>query len=233
MTITYPIDILSEFPGWTTSFDILPRMEYSRTAARRTIVKELGPGLWRLSAQSRVMRPNELEYWRARLLTLEHGLQTFIGFNKSRCYPIADPGGTKLTTGLAGLSLYLNFLTDESFIKSATVPQGIMAVGVDNKTLRIGGFPPGYVLSAGDYISYVVASGERFLRQVVAGGTADSVGVTPFIEVRPHLAYGTLAGQAVTVLKPWVPMMLVPGTVSTVSELNGRGRVSFEAMEAK
>lgn len=53
------------------------------------------------------------------------------------------------------------------------------------------------------------------------------------VTVTPHLSAGTLAGQAVDISKPSVLMALVPGSVSTASGLNGRGTVSFEAVEAR
>ena len=67
MTITYPLDLLSDFPGWTTKFEPMLRQEQSRTAAGRTYTKDLGPSLWQLTAVSKPLKPNELDYWRARL----------------------------------------------------------------------------------------------------------------------------------------------------------------------
>jgi hypothetical protein len=89
MTITYPLDksFLADLPGITTDFDLLWRQEQSRTAGGRTVVKDFGSPLWRLSAQSRSLKPNELDHWRARLTTLENGLKTFRAFPKIRWFP--------------------------------------------------------------------------------------------------------------------------------------------------
>lgn len=96
MTITYPLstDFLHDFPGWTTEFDLLWRQEQSRMALGMTIVKDMGSPLWRMSVSSISLRSNELDYWRARLTSLENGLKTFRAFPKSRCYPIAYPNGS-------------------------------------------------------------------------------------------------------------------------------------------
>lgn len=99
MTITYPLDLLAIFPGWSTEFELQHRQEQSRQANGRTIVKDLGSPLWRASYQSRSLRPNELDAWRARLASLENGLQTFKGFALSRCRPILHPGAASLPTG--------------------------------------------------------------------------------------------------------------------------------------
>lgn len=99
MAITYPLDLLAYFPGWSTEFDQLSRDEFSRTANGRTIPKNLGSPLWRASYQSRSLKPNELDEWRARLASLENGQKTFKGYPMSRCRPILHPGSTALPVG--------------------------------------------------------------------------------------------------------------------------------------
>lgn len=99
MTIAYPVDLLASFPGWTTSFELMWRQEQSRSAGGRTIVKDLGDPLWQLTAQSRQLDINELDYWRARLEAMENGIQTFYGRSMSRCRPINHPGSSTLPTG--------------------------------------------------------------------------------------------------------------------------------------
>lgn len=99
MTITYPLDLLDGFPGWPTEFELLYRQEHSRQENGRTIVKDRGSPLWRASYQSRSLKPNELDAWRARLASLENGLQTFKGYALSRCRPILHPGSSALPTG--------------------------------------------------------------------------------------------------------------------------------------
>lgn len=131
MAITYPYDILAEFPGWSTDFDLAYRQETSRTAIGQTFVKDLGSPLWTASYQSRVMRPNELDAWRARLKALEGGLKQFRGRPASRCYPIAYPNGT----GMGDVS-------------AVTVG----SIGANRNTIGLSGLPGGYVASVGDYL---------------------------------------------------------------------------------
>lgn len=97
--ITYPLDILATWPGWSTEFDLLYRQEQSRQANGRTLVKDFGSPLWRASCVTRSLRPNELDEWRARLASLENGLQTFRGYALSRCRPQAHPGSSVLPVG--------------------------------------------------------------------------------------------------------------------------------------
>lgn len=146
MPITYPFDLLADFPGWSTEFDLLWRQEQSRQANGRTIVKDMGSPLWRASYQSRNMKPNELDYWRARLAAMENGLKTFLGRPLSRCRPINHPG-------------------------SAALPGGTLSsIGGDRKTVTIGGLT-GITLRVGD----MVQIGTRDLHHLVdvAGATME------------------------------------------------------------
>lgn len=155
MAITYPYDILADFPGWSTDFDLAYRQEISRTAIGQTFVKDFGSPLWTASYQSIVLRPNELDAWRARLKALEGGLQQFRGRPTSRCYPIAYPNGT----GMGSVS-------------AVTVG----SIATDRKTVGLSGLPVGYVASVGDYIQI----GGNNLHQIVSV-SGPSVEVRPHL----------------------------------------------------
>lgn len=142
MAITYPYPILDTFPGWSTEFDLLYRQELSRTAGGVTTVKDLGSPLWMATYQSRSMRPNELDAWRARLKGLEGGLKQFLARPTSRCYPIAYPKGQ----GIGNVAA----------VK-------IASIGADRKTITLSGLPSGYKVSVGDYLQI----GARNLHQIV------------------------------------------------------------------
>lgn len=142
MAITYPYDLLSTFPGWSTDFDLAYRQETSRTAIGQTFVKDFGSPLWTAAYQSRSMRPNELDAWRARLKALEGGLKQFRGRPTSRCYPIAYPNGT----GMGNVS-------------AVTVG----SIGTNRNTIGLSGLPGGYIASVGDYLQI----GTNDLHQIV------------------------------------------------------------------
>lgn len=176
------------------------RQEFSRTAGGVTTAKDMGTPLWRATYQSRAMRPNELDKWRAKLNTLEGSVQRFMGRATSRCYPIAHPNGQ-------GMGNVTN-------IKVATI-------NASNKSVTLSGLPAGYKASVGDHIQI----GQR-LYQIV-----DTV--TGF-EVRPHLAPGTAVGNVVVLVNPSVPMIILPGTLTTTADAaTGRGAVTFQAIESR
>lgn len=208
-----PFEILADFPGWVTGFDLMSRQEQSRSSAGVTYVKELGPPLWTLKAQSKVLSPNTLDHWRARLKVLEGGLYTFLGYPLSRVYPATYPKGSWPTGGsFDGVSASLS------------------AVNANRKAVRIDDLPAGFRFVVGDYLAIGTD-----LHQVVDNATADGSGLTPEFEVRPHIWPGVAAPGAdpVSVYRPACVMAIVPGSISTDASLSGWGSVAFEAIEIR
>jgi len=68
VSITYPINLLPTFPGWTVGFDLRWRQEQSTQASGRVIVKDMGAPLWTLRAVTKTLAPNALDTWRATLM---------------------------------------------------------------------------------------------------------------------------------------------------------------------
>lgn len=211
MSITGPIDILTGFPGWTTMVEPMLRQEQSRSANGKTYVKNLGSPLWQLSAQSRQLKPNELDYWRARLNTLIDGSLTFYGRPMSRCFPIAYPNGS-WPTGAA----------------FDGVSASLASVATDRKTITVSSLPVGFIFSVGDYLAV-----GNDLHQVMEPASANSFGTTGGFEVWPHIWPGVSSGT-VSVKKPSCLMAVVPGSVSTPADpQTGWGTVSFQGVEAR
>ena len=209
MTITYPLDLLPGFPGWTPGFSLKWRQEQSTQASGRILVKDMGSPLWTLRAVSKVLSPNNLDLWRARLTSLENGLQTFKAYPMSRCYPILYPHGS-WPTGVA-------------FSGACQ----LASIDASRKVISLSGLPAGFKLSAGDYVS---VSGD--LHQVMEPATA-AAGITGFFEVRPHIWPGVTAPKAATVKQPSCLMAVVPDSVSSDANISGWGSVSFQAIEAR
>jgi hypothetical protein len=211
MAIFYPLNLLAGFPGWTTGFDLKWRQEQSTQASGRVLVKDMGSPLWTLRATTRSLSPNTLDQWRARLTSLENGLQTFLGYPMSRCYPQAYPRGS-WPTGSA--------------FNGTCVLSGINA---NRKAITLQALPVGFVLSVGDYVSI---AGD--LHQVMEPATAAGGGFTNEFEVRPHIWPDiTAPNPNVTVKQPSCQMAIVPGSIASDASLAGWGTVSFQAIEAR
>nr|DAE48881.1 MAG TPA: distal tail protein [Caudoviricetes sp.] len=155
MAITYPYDILADYPGWSVEFDLAYRQEHSRSTNGITYSKDFGSPLWSAAFQFKSLKPNALDAWRARIKALEGGLQQFRGGPTSRCYPIAYPNGT----GMGDVS-------------AVTVG----SIATDRKTVGLSGLPVGYIASVGDYIQI----GGNNLHQIVSVSGA-SVEVRPHL----------------------------------------------------
>lgn len=213
MAITFPYDILTDFPGWSIEFDLLWRQEQSRSAGGKTYVKDLGTPLWEAKYQSISLAPNELDYWRARFKLLENGLNQFYGRPKSRCYPIAYPNGSWPTGG--------TFNGTNAKIGS---------IAASRKAIQLTGLPKGYTGRTGDYLQI----GTRNLHQVMEDFTADFVGNTPVFEIRSHLWPETVVNDAVSVVRPSCLMTMVPDSMTSTAEITtGRGTISFQAIESR
>jgi hypothetical protein len=212
MAITQPINFLPIFPGWTPGFELRWRQEQSVQASGRVIVKDMGSPLWTMKGISKTLRPNALDQWRARLTSLENGLATFLAYPLSRTYPILYPNGSWPTGGAF----------------SGTTGN-LASINANRKAITVSALPAGFTLSIGDFISL---GGNVDLHQVMEAATA-AAGTTTEFEIRPGLWTGRTTGAAVSVFRPACQMAIVPGSISTDSQMDGRGIVSFQAMESR
>ena len=106
---------------------------------------------------------------------------------------------------------------------SGALPNGtINSISSDRKTVTFAGLAS-LNLTVGDMFTVK----NRDLHQIVdvSGGS---------VEVRPHLWPGIVAGDAVSVSKPFCIMAIVPGSIASTADMqSGIGAVSFQAVEAR
>ncbi|MFN6950988.1 MAG: hypothetical protein ACK4NE_00130 [Albidovulum sp.] len=215
MAITYPIDLLTEFPGWA-SLSLTYGDETSGQAGGQVRVKRLRSPLWMMQAQTKRLKPSEFRAWMAKIESLENGYKTFLGYDFSGKFPILYPNGTWPTGG--------SFLGTEAAIH--TVSSLI--------SLRLKQLPAAYVVSVGDFVAFTDGGspiGSYSLHQAVETVTADGSGVTSAFEVRPPIRQGAAPDQPVSVKAASCLMAIVPGSVSAPVGLDGWGSISFNAMQ--
>lgn len=234
MALTYPSDIIDELDGigWSTEFNLFYRQEQTRHASGRTRVKDFGTPLWQATYSTKNLSPNKLDYWKARLNSLENGINTFIAYPRSRCWPIAHPNG--LLIDPSNWVLESGFWDDSGiWLTSVAWDSNVLDNGTinnineNNKALSLKDVP-NLKLSVGDYISI-----NNLLYQVMEGAEAGTSGITSEFEVRPHLNIGISVDDTVVLHKPYCYMTLVPNSVNAGSGLNGRGSISFQAIESR
>lgn len=127
MALTEPLDLLTGWPGWCTSFDLHARQEQSRHASGRTRVKDFGQPLWRGAWVTRTLSANTLDALHARINHAMNSQMTFRGQKLSRCRPAAHPGTVPLPAGT------------------------LHTIGADDRTVRLAGLA-GVSLSVGDMV---------------------------------------------------------------------------------
>jgi hypothetical protein len=96
--------------------------------------------------------------------------------------PAADPAGA--TLGAASVTIH--------------------AIGANGATIRLAGLPAGYVLSAGDLLSFSYGTNpvRRALHQFSAAVTATGAGLTAHTAIVPPIRPGAGVGAAVTLVRP-------------------------------
>lgn len=99
-------------------------------ASGRTLVKDFGSPLWTATYQTRLLKPNELDYWRARLDAMENGLKIFIGRPLSRCKPINYPGPGTIADGtIASIASDRKTVTPAGFAGIVFRPGDMIRIG--------------------------------------------------------------------------------------------------------
>lgn len=120
------------------------------------------------------------------------GMDSFYLFAPQQPFPQADPDGT---------------------ILGDAIPL-VFALGANNKSIRIQNLPAGYTITKGDYLAFDYGSNptRRAFHRAVSTASASSEGLSPLIEIRPHLRPGATVGQAVILRKPSAKVIIVPGS---------------------
>jgi hypothetical protein len=115
-------------------------------------------------------------------------------FDSRQPAPLLDPN----RTGLAGFNPVIHNLP-----------------GADPREMQVSGLPAGYVLSAGDYLSFSYGSSpvRLALHRVVSGVTTVGTGITPLFEVMPAIKPGAVVGAAVNFYRPFCKAVIVAGSV--------------------
>lgn len=174
------------------------------------LIADLGPALWSADVTTVEMLHRDATELEALADAIGGPSGSFYLYDPRSAYPKADPTGALL----GAANVQINSLPDA-------------------KSISLKGLPPGYVLSAGDYLAFDYASNptRRALHRLAEAVTANGAGVTPAVEVRPFLRPGAAVSAAVMLKKAAARAIIVPGSfdASSVSALTSR--ITFKAMQ--
>ena len=190
--LTYPL-ALSTFWGGLKIAQANLRLggavQSNETGGGEVIRATVGARLWEGDATlSPSQDPGAFE---ALLSTLEEAAFTFFATPSKRAFPIEDPGGAIL--GAAPVVI-------------ASLPAG-------GRSLTLSGLPSGYVLTAGDYLSFTRETPARYeFHRIVTPAVANGAGVTPEFDVTPGIRPGVVVGATVHLARPFFRAVLLPGS---------------------
>lgn len=216
MALSFPLDrdtFLGALPVSEQVFDLSENLEISGLGDGSILRDEVGPRLWTGTFAIDHMTFAQARQVEALLSLLQGPQRSFLAWRLDCAYPASDPDGSQLS----GYS------------------PTISALDANNRELRITGLPVGYTLGRGDMLSFAYGSGPvRYaLHRIVSGSAvADGQGLSPWIEVVPHIRPGAAVSAAVTLTRPFCKAIVVPGSVTPgTSRRSKLRRLSFSFMQ--
>lgn len=190
----YPLAFLSDrLPILNVNWTPQRNDEYSGSGDGRLWSADLAPPLWRASVSLTNLDNLTADDLAARLRSLEGSREAWLFGSRPVSYPRADPMGL----GLAG----------------ATVRVAFTASG--GRELALKGLPAGYDLSVGDKFcfTYLADPLRVYFGEVSEPVSADASGATPAFAIWPRLPAGTAADMIITLARPYLKVVIVPGTL--------------------
>lgn len=222
MALTFPRDMTTARRWSTADLTLQRRQQFSRTRGGLTLGADLGHALWLGAFQTFPARAAEVDAILADFETLGGLARPFFVHPAFRARPLTLAAGATLP----GLT--------------------VEAIRSDRSAVRIAGLPAGFVLTAGDWFSVTTAAGGREAARLATGGTADSAGLSPFVEIYPGLRVNvkakttttnadgtttTTPGDAVALVNPLLEMTLTPGTLERIAVGGPQFAVAFQCQQ--
>lgn len=207
MTISYPLDLGSDWPLMATTFSLRFRQSLSRTGAGKVTAVDLGYPVWVGTFQTANMSHADCVEFEAVLNALGGAAEMVKLGDTRREYPKAYLDGDFTDMG------------------------EILAIDGDGIRISLGGLDAGFVISRGDYFT-MLYGGERYLLQAAEAVTADGSGETALFQTSPAPPYGLTVTQAVKFKTPTCRMRIEPGSLAFNDNEDGTGSVSFAVVQS-
>jgi len=178
----------------------------SVTGNSAPLAAELASPLWTLPVTLAPMPNAEADQILSIIEMLCHPGRAFYFSNPKRETPQSDPTGSIL----------------------GGIAPTIQTLATNNHQLRLTGLPNGYRLTQGDMLAFdygPAGQKRRALHRFTETMAATSAGLTPLIEVFPHIRAGALVGDSVTLIKPALLATIVAGSLDpgTADPVNTTG----------
>ncbi|PYE89574.1 hypothetical protein [Phyllobacterium leguminum] len=214
MAIIFPLSIAAladKLPIESVDWKLMEQQELSGLGSGEVLAADLGPRLWEAQAQLGQTYNDDAAELQALFETLDGAINPFYLYDPRKPFPRSDPTGA---------------------ILGATKPK-ISSIGSNMKSMSLEALPDGYVLSVGDYLAFDYGTNpvRRALHRICEAATANSSGVTPVFEVRPHVRPGATVGTEVMLKKPSAKVILIPKSFSAPSAGALTSTISFQVRQ--
>jgi len=217
MALTFPLtpqNFLETFRVEELHLDTPAQQEFSQTGAGEILVRAFGPPLWKGRMVLSNYRFDCGAGLRAKIDLLRRPGASFMMYDVRKPYPASDPRGV-IINGFG------------------QTPQ-LRSVAANRRDITLGGLPPNYHLSPGDYISFMYgANPPRYaMHQLVTEATAGGGGTTGTFEVTPPIREGYALNAAVRVQRAWFKAVMIPNTfeAGTITSMARTG-MAFEFIQ--
>jgi hypothetical protein len=168
---------------------------------------DVGEPLWMAKVITTRLTRAEARVVDARINALRGALNSFYLWNPAGQYPLADPRGLILGAAVVTVSAFTS------------------------TTVTFAGLPAGYQLSIGDFWSLDYTGPRRIFHQLTSVGVADGSGVTGAISVTPPIDVANPVGMAVTLKRPAMEAIIMPGSYEGVRYGPTNASLSFQALQ--
>lgn len=184
--------------------------EASGLGSGQIIQVDLAPQLWTGEAELYERYHSDMRAIEAKLNALVRSMGTFYLYDPRLRYPSTDPTGTLLAA-------YTN----------------IQIAAFDAKSMSLKNCRPNFTIPAGSYLSFDYGSSptRRAFHELAETATTNGSGTSSTFEVSPFIRPGAAVGQVVTLLKPAMRCLIVPGSLQAQSVRAMTSTVSFSVVQ--
>lgn len=195
MAYTFPMPLNQFFDGLPItvfSFDLGEALEMNETGGGEILTADMGNRLWQMDCEIKPGYYADIKQIKAKLDVLRYAGRSLLVHALGITAPQSDPDGS---------------------ILGASVPV-LNAVQPNNREIRLGGLPNGYVITTGDYLAFQYGSNPvRYAFHQVANGATAPGGVSGLIELSSFVRPGYALGAPIQLIKPTMKMIVRPGSV--------------------
>lgn len=170
--------------------------DFAFTGGGAIYATEMSPPIWTGEGQVGILTPRQAAELQALFEVLDGSMNSFYMTHVLYQFPFSDPNGEVL-------SLH-------------ATPIKIGSISGDGTQITIKDAPPGFEFTAGSFFHFDFGSSpvHRAFHRLVTTVTANGLGITPLVEVRPRIRPGAAVNTVLEFKRPCFEAKIVPQSFS-------------------